>query len=62
MRIAVLVLAGLGILTSGGLGFKWFNDSRSPEAQIAMQLGLKQAMNLDPGSHPNLYSRPGVFA
>src|SRR5262249_62313856 len=38
MRVVVLIIALLGAVTSGFLGVKWFNDSRSPEAKAAREL------------------------
>jgi hypothetical protein len=38
MRIAVIILAVLGALGAGFLGFKWNSDSRKPEVQLMRKL------------------------
>jgi hypothetical protein len=48
MRIAVLILALLGAVTAGFLGYKWFSDSRSPEVKAARDLA--EALGQLPGA------------
>jgi hypothetical protein len=38
MRVVVLIIALLGAVASGFLGYKWFSDSRSDEYKLARQL------------------------
>jgi hypothetical protein len=45
MRVAVLVFAMLGTITTGFLGVKWYSDLSRLEPFIELQLGLEEAMS-----------------